>query len=458
MRKRIGFFVILIIFSLKFTAQNKQVLYDFAGLPQTLMMNPGAEVENKFYIGFPLFSQMSLNGGFTGFSAYDIFSDNGTDINIKIDNAVQNYGKSEFFEVNQQLEVISGGFGLNEASYLSFGYYQELSALVKVPRDLVDGMYEGNNDINRSYSVNKLTGRAELLGVYHVGISKKINNKLQIGGRVKLYSGVLHAKSKANKGSLVTNNGTNNLYTQQLNNVDMLLQTSGIILDDYDNIEPSDYVKKLFFSGNYGLGVDLGFTYHYNKQWTISASAQDIGFVYYTKDVESYSVNGDFEVEGFDLNFDIDNPEDYWNDLKERFEEEVVVDTLYTNYISTRPLKLNGAINYSFGKEYDDCRFETRPGKYSNKVGFQLFSSVGSVHSYIAATLFYERWFSKHFQAKVTYTADPYSFYNLGAGISTTLGPVNLYVLADNLLYLNNLYDTQSMSVQVGVNFIFFNK
>lgn len=454
---RIFICIIFVLFSLKINAQNKQVLYDFAGLPQTLMVNPGAEVENKFYIGFPLFSQVSLQGGFTGFSAYDIFADNGTDINLKIENVINNFSTTEFVEVSEQLEVLSGGFGLNESTYLSFGYYQEFNALLKVPKDLVDLAFEGNNEINRNYSINKLTGRAELLGVYHVGISKKINKKLQVGGRFKLYSGVLNAKSSSNTGSLVSNEGVNNIYTQRLENVDFLLQTSGIILDDYDNIESSDYIKKMFFSGNYGVGIDVGFTYHFKKQWTFSGSAQDIGFIYYTKDVESYSVNGDFEMEGFDFNFDSENTEDYWNDLKSRFEDEVVVDTLNTSYISTRPLKLNAAINYSFGREFDDCRFDTRPEKYSNKVGFQLFSAVGSVHSYLAATLFYERWFNKHLQAKVTYTADSYSFSNFGAGISTQFGPFNLYVIADNLLYLNNLYVAKSMSVQVGVNFIFYN-
>ncbi len=450
--------IITVLFSLKTFAQNKQVLYNFAGLPQTLMVNPGAEVENKFYVGFPLFSQLSLHGGFSGFSAYDIFADDGIDINTKIDNVVKGFDKAEFFEVTQQLEVISAGFGLNETTYLSFGYYQELNALVKIPRDLVDLFYEGNTNVNRNYAISKLTARAELLGVYHVGVSKKLNDKWQVGGRFKLYSGVLNASSKGNKGALVTNKGVDNLYQQELENVDVLIQTSGIVLDDYDNVAPSDYIKKLFFSGNYGVGVDLGFTYHFKKQWTLSGSAQDIGFIYYTKDVESYTVKGNFKLDGFNLGFDLDNPEDYWNDLKDRFEEDVVVDTLTANYSSIRPLKLNGAINYSFGKEYDDCRFETHPDKYSNKVGFQLFSAVGAVHSYVAATLFYERWFSKHFQAKVSYTADPFSFSNLGAGISTQFGPCNVYILADNLLYLNNLYNAKSTSVQVGVNFIFYNK
>ena len=36
-------FFLLILFFYKVTAQNKQVLYDFVELPQTLLLNPGAE-------------------------------------------------------------------------------------------------------------------------------------------------------------------------------------------------------------------------------------------------------------------------------------------------------------------------------------------------------------------------------------------------------------------------------
>ena len=433
---------IAFIFFLAFlisNGQNKQVLYDFAGLPQTLLVNPGAEVNNKFQFGFPLFSQVSFHGGITAFSAYDIFADDGTDINIKIAEVVQNFGKSEFIEVNEQIEVLSGGFRLNEKNYLSFGYYQELNFLAKIPRDVIDLIYEGNTDIDRQYSVNKLSARAEILGVFHIGISKKINKKWQVGVRGKLYSGALNISSKHTKGSLTTIDGTNNIFEQQLKNINFLAQTSGVVLDDNEDPSASYFVEKMLLGGNLGLGIDLGFTHHIDKQWTVSGSAIDLGFIYNTQNVESYNLEGDFKVEGFNLNFDEENPTDYWQDIKDRFEEELVLDTLNSNYVSTRPLKLYGAVNYAFGKKLDDCRFDLRPGLYSNKVGFQLFSTVGSVHSYLAATLFFERWFSKYFQAKVTYTIDPYSFSNLGVGISTQLGPVNMYLLVDNLLYLNNI-------------------
>ncbi|RXP63282.1 hypothetical protein EC396_02325 [Lutibacter sp. HS1-25] len=452
-------FIVFLMLSVGY-AQNNEVLYDFAELPQTLILNPGAEVSNNFYVGFPLLSQVAVQGGFSAFSYYDIFASNGVDINTKIDDAVQKFGNAEFIEVNQKLEALSGGFKLNNTIYLSFGYYQEFNSLIKIPKSLVDLAYYGNSDINHNYSVNKLAARAELLGVFHAGISKKINEKWQVGARGKIYSSAINVSSKRNAGALKTTYGTDNIYKQQLNNVDLLMQTSGVFLEDEDgniDVEAADFVKKMLLGGNLGLGLDLGFTHNYKEQWTVSGSVLDLGFVYNTQNVKSYQVKGDFEVEGFDLEFDNSNAADYWNDLKDRFEKEVVLDTLYTKYITLRPLKFYGAIHYSFGKEYDNCRFETRPGLFSNKVGVQLYSTLGQVHSNLALTLFFEHWFNKHFQAKVTYTADSYTFANLGLGISTQLGPVNLYLLADNLQYLSNLYAAKSANVQVGLNFIFYN-
>tara|TARA_R110001583_G_scaffold34847_6_gene116631 strand:- start:1662 stop:3032 length:1371 start_codon:yes stop_codon:yes gene_type:complete len=452
------FILIFFLISVVGYTQNKQVLYDFAGLPQTLLLNPGAEVHNKYYVGLPLFSQLSVQVGFTGFSAYDIFADNGVDINTKIRNAINNYGISEFMEINQQLEVLSGGFQLKNNSYISFGYYQEFNFLAKMPRDIVDLFYDGNTDINRRYSINKLAARAELLGVLHIGLSKRINKKWRIGARAKIYSSVFNANSKLNTGSFYTEEGTNNTYKQHLDNVNFLMQTSGVFFDNSEDLDASYVKNKFLLGGNLGLGIDVGFTHQLKKQWIVTGSIQDIGFVKYSKNVESFSVKGDYEVEGFQLDFDPNSPDDYWNDLKEEFDERIVLDTLYKSYIAMRPVKLNGSVSYSFGQKYDECRFLIDPQLYLNKVGFQFYSTVGAVHSYMAATLFYERRLGKHLQTKITYTADPYSFSNVGVGLSTQLGIFNAYVIADNLLSLNNLYAAKSSSFQLGVNFIIHNK
>lgn len=444
------------LFTFVISAQNKQVLYDFAGLPQSLLLNPATDFQGKFHVGVPGLSQISFQVGFSGFSAYDLLADNNVPINDKIKNIYQSYGKKEFFSLNQQLEILNIGFRYRNNNYISFGYYQELDVLVKFPKDLIDLYYNGNTVLDRKYSVSKLAAQAELLGVFHVGISRQMNEFTRVGGRIKIYSSVASATTKQNTGYLYTEDGTDNIYKQHLANVDLLLETSGIQLPDEIDMDQAYVQNQFLFGGNLGIGVDLGFTYKPEDQWEITGSIQDLGFIYYTKNVESYRVKGNYQLDGFELDFDPDTPDNYWNDLKDEFNERVPLDTVYTNYINFRPTKLNASVSYSFGKKRrDNCHFVNKVSPYAHKVGAHLFSRLSVVHSYIAATLFYERRFGKILATKVTYTADPFSFANVGLGISARAGAFNMYATADNLLGLRNVYAMQSVNIQLGMNFIF---
>lgn len=44
-------------------SQNKEILYNFTTIPQTLLTNPGADISYKFYIGIPLLAGINFNIG-----------------------------------------------------------------------------------------------------------------------------------------------------------------------------------------------------------------------------------------------------------------------------------------------------------------------------------------------------------------------------------------------------------
>ena len=273
---------IIVLLSLVYTfgySQNNQVLYNFAELPQTLLLNPGAEFTKDAHIGIPLLSKISMHGGFTGFTAYDIFIDDGVNINTKIRAAINNYGKYEILGLNEQIEIFSGGYKLKNEDYLSFGFYQELDVFAKIPRDIVDLFYEGNTDLYRHYAIDNFSTRAEMLGVLHLGLTRTINNQWQVGARAKIYSSAFNIKSYGATGSFYTEDGVNNIYKQYLENVDILVQTSGLIINDNDEFSTSDITKGILFGGSLGLGLDLGFTHHLDDQLIISGSMLDIGFI-----------------------------------------------------------------------------------------------------------------------------------------------------------------------------------
>ena len=104
----------LLILESVLLAQNKAVLYNFTAIPQSLSLNPGADVTYRWYAGVPLLSGISANVGSTGFSAYDLFADNGVNFNTKLRTIIFSTSRNDKVSLNQQLEVFQGGFKVGD--------------------------------------------------------------------------------------------------------------------------------------------------------------------------------------------------------------------------------------------------------------------------------------------------------------------------------------------------------
>ncbi len=462
--KRISYFLGLIT-CLSFS-QNKQLLYGFSEIPQSLMLNPGGEVKHKGHFGIPLLSHFHINAGTSGITPYDLFAKDGIPFNDKLQHAVNNMKSTDFFTFNQQIELISGGFAYGKNyeknNYLSFGLYQETDFLMYFLKDIAILTLDGNaNHINKPFRLNHINFRGEILSVFHVGYNKKVSSKLNYGIRGKIYSSIININATKNKGSFITTEGSNNFYNHHFN-LDLQLQTSGIhsMASDDSNFTQKDVIKRVLLGGNLGLGFDIGFTYQLKPQWTLDASLLDIGLVRHTKDIITYQVQGNYDFEGINPLFpEIDSEqtaEDYWNDVVQSFEDVFTADSTTTAYTTWRPIKFNASLNYAFGKKNaNECNCLKDDVGYLNAVGAQLFAINRPKQPQLALTAYYYRRLFKNLRLKATYTLDSYSFNNLGLGMSTHFGGFNFYIMADNFLQYRNIYDAQSVSLQLGFNYIF---
>ena len=108
--------ILLLILSVSFScfSQNKQILYNFTSIPQSLLTNPGSDFKYSWFVGIPLLSGISTNVGSSGFSVYDLFANNGVDFNTKLRNVVFSTSRNDKVSINEQLEIISGGFKLGD--------------------------------------------------------------------------------------------------------------------------------------------------------------------------------------------------------------------------------------------------------------------------------------------------------------------------------------------------------
>ena len=314
-------------------AQNKQLLYGFSEIPQALMLNPGTQVKNRGFFGIPMLSHIHFNAGTSGFSAYDIFADNGVDFNEKLENTIYNAKARNFVTITEQIEMLYGGFAFGNTfeknEYLSFGLYQEFDFINYFPKDYTLLALEGNqNNINRVFNAGHLKASAEVISVLHVGYNKKVNNQLTYGIRGKIYSSILNASSVNNKGGFVTQLGENNIYKHTFN-LDLELRTSGIesIAEGESEDVAKQLLKRTLMGGDKGLGFDVGFTYQINDQLHVDASLLDIGFIRHTSDNKNYSIKGSYVFEGLDPFFlELENGQtvdEYWTEIGEDFDEFV---------------------------------------------------------------------------------------------------------------------------------------
>ena len=451
--------IIVLIFTfligLNSFSQNKQVLYDFAGLPQTLLLNPGLETDYKFHIGVPLLSGFSSEIKSTGFSLAEIFSANNNTINDKISAVLNKIDANDYLKVNTQIEVFSAGFRFDKKTYISFGFYQELDAIGYLPKDAFTLINEGNTSyLNKSFSISEMIYKLDVLGVIHVGISRKVSDKLTLGGRFKVYSSALNLETTNNSGTFTTRLGNNNIYVHHLDNVNFNTRTSGLISNNEYISDASTYIENSLLGGNLGAGIDLGFTYHVTPQLQLSGSLIDLGFVQHTKNIKNKLIVGSFTFEG--IEFEFDSNRNYWGELDAALKEQLPIVDNQDSYTSWRPAKVNAAIKYSFGEKRSKyCYDNTLKDFYTNAFGAQLYTVFRPLRQQFAFTSFYEKSFSNKLQAKITHTIDDYSYYNIGVGVSAKIWKINFYGILDNLTKLSDISTSNNVSLQFGFNLLF---
>lgn len=116
------FFFLLILCVYKTVAQNKQLLYNFAQIPQTQLLNPASETNYKYYIGLPLLSGFSTDIAFKGFVLSDVFAQDNIDINDKVKGFINQLSSGDFAKINTQIEVLSAGYRVNDKNKCKFWF------------------------------------------------------------------------------------------------------------------------------------------------------------------------------------------------------------------------------------------------------------------------------------------------------------------------------------------------
>ena len=347
-KKLMGALLLMMGFVLPANAQFLRTSYFMEGTHYRQQLNP-ALIPTQGYFNIPVLGSVNATVGSTSLGYQDI-------IDI-IDDSDNFYSNPDFLSrlkdknnlnVNVSTEILSAGWYKGK-NFWSFNVGVRADIGASLTRSMFTFLNEmdalEDNWRNSNYDISGQKLDINAYGEVGLGYARQINNRLTVGGKVKVLLGIgnmnlkinnvmMNAKlpSDARISQLQDQNYLSGLdaagitklkseiesYHANLN-VDAHLESSfkGLELvqeDGQDYISDFDFDSGKLGIAGYGFGIDLGVSYKIMDNLTVSASILDLGFISWTKGAtkiasanpESINMKGTSDVNGIDAN-DIPN-------------------------------------------------------------------------------------------------------------------------------------------------------
>lgn len=426
-------------------AQSGLTLYNFNAVPQSLHMNPGYDQQSRLWIALPVVSGVYVGYHNSAFTPFDLL-ETGTDVNENLDNIINNLEDNSQLYIRNEIDLLGVGFR-TKVGFFTVGARLTNEYVTDYPKDLMRFARFGNaaedlREANLSDWDFELISRYD----YYVGWqSKFLEDKLSVGVRAKYIFGMANAYAERTNISIVTqDNSSLTLET------DMLIRTSlaaDLINDDpsrtFDNID----VTSTLFPENRGFAIDIGGTYDITEKIQVSASILDLGSITWGANNKDLVSSGVFEFDGADADLAADEPldENFFEDLQDSifkaFEFDTIASSPYTRSLSPR-MFIGGT--YSFNEKHS--------------VGVLMQSRFFDGEMFNNYSVNYVGRVSRAFQYTVSYSIVNNTFNNVGAGLSARLGPVQLYLVSDNVFHMIFPANLQTTNLRVGLNLAFYEK
>ena len=321
------------------------------------------------------------------------------------------------------------------------GAQQVVDFRMDYPVDLLKLVRYGNDQyIGQSLNINQFDYETLVRTNFYLGYQHSLmDDRLSIGGRIKYIIGQQHSYVERMNAEINTNDDGFELDIK----TDILIRTAGVssLLDNTFG----DNLMGNVLPQNSGFAGDLGVFYRINDKIDVSGSVIDLGLIKWTANTRDYVSNGQFVYDGIDAdlsNGDLEGSlKETQDSLKEAFDFKEVDGESYSRWLSPR-LFVGG--NYHFTDKH--------------AVGALYHARMWNGEMFHDVSFNYQGRWSRIFQFIASYSVINGTYNNVGAGFDLKLGPVQLYVLSDNILGAMMYENLQTTNVRLGINLAFYGK
>ncbi|MCX7954254.1 MAG: DUF5723 family protein [Bacteroidales bacterium] len=471
--KRIIF--ILIFFHLKAISQQNNTLY-FLETPVATTLNPANYTYCKITFGgllLPITGQLipylNINYNNNSFSYKQVIHKGDglkkDSLIIDVPKIFKNARKVIYADLYLQIPWFYLSYMWKDQWYFSIGMNEKIYIRTNVPKDLLTLIWEGNGQsfLGKDALFSYLGITANWHREYFVGVGTNLNEKIKIGGRLKLLFGKMNVYTKKNFTTFYTNQED---YALTLNTNTIIMQSQPFIditqfEYDYsgdsikfdadttlnlDNAEFKDFRKKVFFNDkNLGLATDLGIVYKYNKNISVYASLLDIGFIRYRQNADGIKVNGEFTFDGWNIQPSLTKNDSLIEENVDNFRDSVI--KTFNPQLVSKPYNYWLISRFYIGGTYEINKFFTATLLSRN----EFF--INRLHSSITLSCLCKP--LKWLNFNVSYTIQNNSFNNLGFGFAIKSGFLQTFIVSDNLLGFIWPQSARNINLCMGINWIF---
>lgn len=427
MNKRFFILFLLLLGASSLFAQFEGGLWFMPELPQANRLNPAFERSRKLVIALPATYFGLANSAFT------VGEVQGANGGINLGPVIEGLQPTNYARFWADIQGIALGFQAGKVQF-GVGWRVRASAYLRYSDKLAQLFWYGNGPFVDE--TLQLGPDLHLTGFHETAVraSLPVNDKLRVGGALKYLGGLADISTSRNQLSLYTDPEYYQLTAETDYQVD-----GSVAIDDWLSTigQPENWAG----ANNSGWAMDLGLQYEVNDQWSVAASAIDIGTIRWAGDVSNYRSNGDFTYSGLSLSaysdtsgLDLDRLVD---SLQSAF-DPLETHEAYATALPTRVMAgvtWNPTTSLRVGAVYEREWYRSQQ--------FDALAIHGGIH------------WKDVVYGGLTYTFQEVYQDRLGAQIMVRLGPLQAFAMTHNVLTFFRYADAKTASFRWGVNLVF---
>ena len=430
-------FKLFLLIPLLINAQNIHTGYHSNSFILQSVSNPAAFPTSNTIVGFPALSNLnySIQWPLRFNDMFDIGEDDSLRLNFP--SIVSNMQDKDGLYINTRHQLFHFGMKIdNDKKWFVYLGDELISNFdFRFSSGLLDYLTRGNAFyLNQQMDFSSEQLQASIYNSFYLGAAYNINDKWNLGARLKFLKGIANIHTEKFHASFFTDESSSPMY-KTIMKADIHLKTSGLGMVT-DSIEFDPML-------NSGFAFDIGAIYCPNDEMEFSFALNDIGSINWNEENNQfYTTDGQVEYTIEGLNQTSSGAEDLENQIEE------ITDSLS-----------------------ETMELTTTSSAYTTKLGSNLFLGakyrVNEMHSfsllfhsrkqfdnrYNVYNLAYQLQLLESFQWLASYQ-NMNGISNIGSGFVWSPKLMEMHLMIDNI-FISDVFDTKNFAIQIGFIFKF---